>query len=146
VAVISDKYLRSPYCMHEIHVLWQKSQEDADLMAESLVPIVLPEVKIESLRDRVPYVRYWRERKEELEELFRELGTDLDPESLRELRLVRDFAQDVDSILLFLQDVLMPRKLEAHLDNGSQAVREALRRRYDPELPMHSKLESDRQP
>jgi hypothetical protein len=103
-------------------------------------------VKIESLRDRVPYVRYWRERKEELEELFRELGTDLDPESLRELRLVRDFAQDVDSILLFLQDVLMPRKLEAHLDNGSQAVREALRRRYDPELPMHSKLESDRQP
>ena len=34
VAVISDKYLRSSYCMHEIHGLWQKSQEDADLMVE----------------------------------------------------------------------------------------------------------------
>jgi len=35
----------------------------------------------------------------------------------------------VDGILVFLQDVLMPRKLEAHLDDGFEAVREALRRR-----------------
>ena len=129
VAVISDKYLRSPYCMSEIHGLWQKSQEDADLLAECLVPIVLPEVKIGGLRDRASYVRYWREQKEELEEVFRELGPDLDPGSLRELRLVRSFTQDVDGILVFLQDILMPRKLEAHLDDGFEAVREALRRR-----------------
>jgi internalin A len=129
VAVISEKYLRSPYCMSEIHSLWQKSQEDADLLAERLVPIVLPGVKIERLRDRAPYMRYWKEQKEELEELFRELGSDLDPGSLREFRLVRDFAQNVDGILRFLQDVFMPRKLEVHLDDGFQAVREALRRR-----------------
>jgi len=39
----------------------------------------------------------------------------------------------VDDILVFLQDVLMPRKLEAHLDDGFQAVREALRRRIGVE-------------
>jgi internalin A len=131
VAVISDKYLRSPYCMTEIHGLWQKSQEDPDLMAQRLVPIIFPEVKIERLRDRAPYVRYWKEQKKELEKLFRELGPDLDPGSLRELRLLRAFAQDVDGILLFLQDVLMPRKLEVHLEDGFQAVREALRRHLE---------------
>jgi internalin A len=129
VAVISDKYLRSAYCMSEIHGLWQKSQQDADLMAKRLVPIILPEVKIERLRDRAPYVRYWKEQKEELEALFRELGPDLDPDSFRELRLVRSFSQDVDGILRFLQDVLMPRNLEVHFEDGFQAVREALRRR-----------------
>jgi internalin A len=129
VAVISDKYLRSPYCMYEIYGLWQRSREDADLLAEILVPIVLPEVKIEKPRDRAPYMRYWREQKEELDGLFNEFGPDLDPETLRELRLVRRFAQDVDGILRFLQDVLMPRKLEAHLDDGFEAVRKALRRR-----------------
>ena len=36
---------------------------------------------------------------------------------------------DIDDILVFLNDVLMPRQLEAHLDNDFQAVREALRRR-----------------
>ena len=83
VAVISDKYLCSPYCMYEIHALWQKSQEDADLMAERLVPIVLPDVKLKGLRDRAPYVRFWKKEKEDLEELFRELGSDLAPNSLR---------------------------------------------------------------
>jgi Leucine-rich repeat (LRR) protein len=129
VAVISDKYLRSSYCMSEIHGLWQKSQADADLMAERLVPVVLPEVQITRPGDRAPYVRYWREQKEELEELLRELGPDLDPEIFRELRLIRSFSQEVDGILVFLQDVLMPNKLEAQLDDGFQAVRDALRRR-----------------
>lgn len=131
VAIISDKYLRSSYCMSEIHGLWQKSQEDARLMAQRLVPIILPEVKIERLRDRAPYVRYWKEQKKELEELSRELGTDLDPETFREVRLVRSFSQDVDGILRFLQDVLMPRNLEVHFEDGFQAVREALRRRFE---------------
>jgi hypothetical protein len=35
----------------------------------------------------------------------------------------------VDGILVFLQDVLMPRKLEVHFEDGFQAVREAVRRR-----------------
>ena len=129
VVVISDKYLRSPYCMDEIHGLWQKSQEDGGLMAERLVPIVLPEVTIGRLQDRAPYIRHWKAQREELQELQRELGEDFSPESQREFRLVRNFAQDVDGILKFLQDVLMPRKLDAHLDDGFEAVRAALRRR-----------------
>jgi len=129
VAVISDKYLRSPYCMTEIHGLWQRSLEDAALMAERVVPIVLPDMKMERLRDRAPYLRHWREQLEEVQELHREFGLDLSPKTQREARLVRNFAQDVDGILGFLQDVLMPRKLEAHLDNGFEAVREALWRR-----------------
>jgi hypothetical protein len=34
-----------------------------------------------------------------------------------------------DDILVFLNDVLMPRQLEVHLDKDFQAVREARRRR-----------------
>ena len=48
---------------------------------------------------------------------------------MEEIRLVQEFALHVDDILLFLKDILMPRKLETHLDHGFQAVREALRRR-----------------
>jgi internalin A len=129
VAVISDKYLRSAYCMHEIHGLWQKSQEDAELMATRLVPIVLPEVRIGNLAERAPYLRYWKTQEKELRKLHRELGPNLDPKSQQEFRLVRSFAQDVDGILVFLQDVLMPRKLDIHFEDGFQAVREALRRR-----------------
>ena len=36
---------------------------------------------------------------------------------------------DIDDILASLNDVLMPRQLEVHLDDDFQAVREALRQR-----------------
>jgi internalin A len=129
VAVISDKYLRSPYCMFEIYKLWQKCQGDADDLPQRLVPIVLPEVKIGNLRERVPYLEYWADQAESLEALIRNPKIRPSAESWEEVRLVREFAHHVDDILVFLQDVLMPRKLEAHLDDGFQAVRDALRRR-----------------
>jgi internalin A len=129
VAVISKKYLRSPYCMYEIYRLWQRSQGDADNLARQVVPIVLPEVKVGSVPQRAPYIKHWKREEKKLEKLHRDLGLSLSAESVQEARLVREFAHHVDDILVFLADVLMPRKLEAHLDDGFQAVREALRRR-----------------
>lgn len=129
VAVISDKYLRSPYCLYEIHQLWQRCLGDADDLLERLVPVVLPEVKVGNVRERLPYMEYWSEQAESLEALIRNPKLRPSRESWEEVRLVRKFAEDVDAILVFLQDVLMPRKLEAHLDDGFQAVRDALRRR-----------------
>jgi internalin A len=129
VAVISDKYLRSPYCMFEIYKLWQKAQGEADNLAQSLVPIVLPEVKIGNFEEREPYLEYWSERAEKLEARIRNPKLSPSRESWEEVRLVREFSHHIDDILVFLQDVLMPRKLEVHLDDGFQAVQDALRRR-----------------
>ncbi|HEX4495338.1 MAG TPA: COR domain-containing protein [Thermoanaerobaculia bacterium] len=129
VAVISEKYLRSTYCMFEIYKLWQRSQGEPNLLGKILVPIVLPEVKIGNLRERLPYLEYWASEAKSLEALVRNPRISPSRESWEEVRLVREFAHHVDGILVFIQDVLMPRKLEAHLDDGFQAVREALRRR-----------------
>ena len=131
VAVISDKYLRSPYCMFEIYKLWQKNEAGAELMAGHLVPMILPDVRIGNFEDRLPYLEYWGERAKKLEALIRNPAVSPSSESWEEVRLVREFAHHLDGILVFLQDVLMPRKLEAHLDNGFEAVREALRRRME---------------
>ena len=129
VAIISDKYLRSPYCMFEIYKLWQKSETEAEEMAQRVIPIVLPKVKIGSVVERAPYVRYWMDYAKTLGELIRELGTNASSKSQQEARLVREFAHHIDDILVFLNDVLMPRQLEVHLDNDFKAVRDALRRR-----------------
>jgi internalin A len=129
VAVISEKYLRSTYCMFEIYKLWQRSQGEPNLLGKILVPIVLPEVKIGNLRERLPYLEYWAGEAENLEAMIRNPRISPSRESWEEVRLVREFAHHVDGILVFIQDVLMPRKLEAHLEDGFQAVREALRRR-----------------
>lgn len=77
----------------------------------------------------MPYIEHWSAQADSVKVLTSKTLLNLSPESLQEARLVRDFARHVDDILVFLNDILMPRKLEAHLDNGFQPVREALRRR-----------------
>ena len=74
-------------------------------------------------------MKYWRERAHQLEALLPELGLSPGSKSWEEVRLVLEFAHHIDDILFFLQDIVMPRRLEEHLDNGFQAVLEALRRR-----------------
>jgi internalin A len=128
VVVISDKYLRSPYCMYELYRLWQIYQGRGDL-AQSLVPIVLQEVKISNFQDRAPYLKYWDVQAKSLEKLARDPDLLLDSLSREELRRVREFTYHVDDILGFLQDLIIPRKLEVDLDDGFQSVRDALRRR-----------------
>jgi internalin A len=129
VAIISDKYLRSPYCMYEIYMLWQRCQGDAKELAARVVPVVLPDVRIKNLRERLPYLQYWADEAEALEALVRNPKISPSQESWEEVRLVRQFAQHVDEILVFLQDVLVSRNLETHFENGFEAVRVALRRR-----------------
>jgi hypothetical protein len=129
VAIVSDKYLRSPYCMFEIYKLWQKSQTEAEDMNQRVVPIVLPEVRIGNLVERAPYLRFWDEQAKSLEELIGNLGIKAGSKSQQEARLVREFAHHIDDILVFLSDVLMPRQLEAHVYDDFEAVRDALRRR-----------------
>jgi hypothetical protein len=119
--------------MYEIYKLWQKCQGDGDELVRRLVPIVLPEVNIKNLRERLPYMKHWAGEAKSLEELIRDPDLRPSRESWEEVRLVREFAHHVDDILVFLQDVLMPRKLEVHFDDGFQAVREALWRRIGVE-------------
>jgi internalin A len=128
VAVISDKYLRSPYCMYEIYRLWQRCQADPDELAERIVPVILPEVRIGSFEQRAPYMAFWSERAAKLAELVRDPALRPSRESWEEVRLVQEFAHHVDGILGFLNDVLMPRNLDAQFADDFAAVREAVRR------------------
>jgi len=131
VCVVSDKYLHSPYCMREIYEIYRRSRGDADRFAKVVIPMILPEVEIASLPQRKPYLKHWADRHRELQEILRDPDLSFSPESYREAHYVRDFAQNVDDILIYLQDILMPRNLDAHLDDGFAAIRGALRRRLE---------------
>lgn len=130
VAVISDKYLRSPYCMYELYSLWRRFGSDSNELAQHVVPIVLPDAKIEKIQQRQTYVDHWTAEKEAVEAVVHK-GSALDwsTETFNDARLIREFAQNVEPILRFLRDVLMPRDLKVHFEGDFEAVREALRRR-----------------
>lgn len=66
IAVISDKYLKSPNCMFE---LVQIAKND-DFYGR-IFPIVLPDVQIYKPIERIKYIKYWEEQIKELDEAMK---------------------------------------------------------------------------
>jgi hypothetical protein len=59
IVVLSDKYLRSPYCMTELYsILPAISGEKADFLRR-IIPLVLDDARFGTWRDRVAYAEHW---------------------------------------------------------------------------------------
>jgi hypothetical protein len=67
ITVISDEYLRSPYCMNELIEIYYSSYRDADFR-ERLFPVILEDAKIYNPGDFLEYCNYWESQKNKLED------------------------------------------------------------------------------
>jgi internalin A len=117
--VLSDKYLKSAYCMHELFEVWRSCrQDDAEFIARTRV-FILPCAKLSSALDRAQYAIHWRKKFEELEKLIKEHGQlVLSDDDNAEYRLMTRFVNETANILKLVQDVLRPRSFDEFLKYG----------------------------
>ena len=98
--VLSEKYLKSPYCMFELFEIWRNSKGDADLFKERIRAFTLPSANISSAVERVKQAIYWKERYEEIETLVKPHGLGVLGETdLKQFKLMQDFAHRVSDVL-----------------------------------------------
>ncbi len=71
VLVVSDKYLKSPYCMFELMEIYRNLE-----FRERIFPIVLSDANIYEPIARLGYLKYWRDKKNELDTAIQDFGTD----------------------------------------------------------------------
>jgi internalin A len=110
--VLSDKYLKSPYCMFELFEVWRNSGSDSEAFRQRTRVFSLPDAKISTAKDRIHYGRYWRQRHHELKPLLVKNIEVVGENDLREFRLMARFYHDVSDILATIADILQPRTLE----------------------------------
>ncbi|MBP8726043.1 MAG: toll/interleukin-1 receptor domain-containing protein [Saprospiraceae bacterium] len=70
ILVISNKYLRSEFCMFELIQIYKNEN-----LQDRIFPIVLEEVKISKSSDRLEFVKYWEDQLAELHSKLRELNS-----------------------------------------------------------------------
>jgi predicted transcriptional regulator len=63
LAVISDKYLRSEYCMYELFRSYRNCADKPDRFLGKVVPLILPDARLDSLPDRLQRAIYWTQLK-----------------------------------------------------------------------------------
>ena len=129
LVVLSDKYLRSVYCMRELLHLFNTSLGDRDRLMQRMVPLVVGELKCGRARDRDPYVTYWEEQHAALDKVLKKRGLASVGEADRaEWLAMQDFQHRVSDMLAWVADTLMPQGTELHT-KGIDAAIDLLKRR-----------------
>jgi len=112
VVVISDKYLRSAFCMSELLEIYRNRR-----FQDRIIPIVLGDASISTTPKRMAYIAHWNDELKELEDSVRQhdLLKLLGGQTLKDLERCRDIERNVDKLLGFLADMnySTPEKIEA---------------------------------
>lgn len=126
VAVISDKYLKSPYCMYELLEVWRGGG-----FQERLFPVMLPDARIHRLSDQLDYVAFWKREKDDIARKVEAIGWErlsTDGFFRQYERYYKNVFDQVDRLLALLADwnTLSPALLE---DNSFERLRDAIEAR-----------------
>jgi internalin A len=111
--VLSDKYLKSPYCMYELHEVWRNCRHEDREFLKRIRVFTLPDAKIWTPIDRAKCAAHWKKESAELEAIVKEHGYDvLGEEDFKRYRLMKEFAHQIGNILATVTDILQPRNFE----------------------------------
>jgi internalin A len=115
--VLSDKYLKSPYCMHELFDVWRKCREDGGTFNDRTRVSVLPSAKIATAVERAQYVIHWQSKFKEMDDFVKQHGQFVfSDDDNAEFRLMSRFVSETANVLKLVQDTLRPRSFDEYVN------------------------------
>jgi internalin A len=125
IVILSDKYLRSPYCMTELYYIYQNSRLEKHEFLDRIIPLVLDDARFGTPEERVEYAKHW-------EAKYLKLKSDLDHLSVEDFRLYKSMQKwhlDIGEVLAYVSDVLTPHGFHEIVKDEFSALRQMLQRR-----------------
>lgn len=120
--ILSDKYLKSTYCMYELWEVWRRSQLDEGRFLKRVRIYTLSCAKISSPLERARYAIHWKKQHEELQDLVTEHGDSiLGDRDWIQFRWMKKFSANVGDILATVADTLQPKSFDELVEYGFDA-------------------------
>jgi internalin A len=111
--ILSDKYLRSPFCMFELSEVWRTSKQQGNDFLNRVRIYALPDANISKPVDWITWAAHWKREYDELDAMARQHGAALLGEhGHRRLTQMQMFYTQVADILGTLADIVQPRTFE----------------------------------
>jgi len=125
IAVISDKYLKSPNCMFELVQIATNGD-----FYDRIFPIVLPDVQIYNPIERIKYIKYWEDQIKELDEAMKGVSAANLQGFREEIDLYTEIRHTIAKLTNLLKDMntLTP---DIHSESDFDELSKAIARRLD---------------
>jgi hypothetical protein len=126
IIILSNKYLKSEYCMFELIQIYQNQN-----LVERIFPIVLDEVKISSSSDRLDFVKYWEGQLMDLQNKVKELNSLTYIEGITDdLNLYSEIRNNIARLTGILRD-LNTLNITLHQESDYHDLIEAIKSRIN---------------
>lgn len=100
IILLSDDYLKSENCMFEALEILKEQNHN-----EKILPILIEGTKIFNAKDRIAYIKYWKNKKEELERDLKEIDVTSSLSSYLDLKNIEIVYTSIDNFLKTLGDL-----------------------------------------
>ncbi|MEM9627050.1 MAG: toll/interleukin-1 receptor domain-containing protein [Pseudomonadota bacterium] len=119
IVVLSDKYLRSPFCMYELYEIWLQARREDERFLKRIRVFTQEDAKIWTPLDRADYAIYWTDEYEKHQKIVKKHGTHVfgDKDQMA-ISLMRKFSSHIGDILTITADTLQPRNLDELVGYG----------------------------
>jgi internalin A len=119
IVVISDKYLRSEYCMYELFKIYQNCRNKAEDFQRRIIPVILPDAGLSGgTAARLKPAEEWDKQRKELEAIFVKNPDMLGVRGYKKYRLICEFSRNTFDMLDYLLDQLQPRDYDRQMEGG----------------------------
>ena len=114
---LSEKYLRSEFCMYELYHLWQWSRSHSAQFHDR-VRIFNIDAQIFSIPDRLKIARHWKTQFDEYKSYGKEDFEVMAPDTFGLIKKVQAFAMHTDEILSHIARTVQPNDFNDFLEHG----------------------------
>jgi internalin A len=119
IVVISAKYLRSEYCMHELFMIYQNCRKKAKDFNRRIIPIILPDARqCGGLAARLKLAAEWNQKLNEIKPFFDENPRLFGTSGYQEYLRIDEFACNASNMIKYLFDQLQPRNYNRQMAEG----------------------------
>ncbi|MFT5157371.1 MAG: hypothetical protein ACI9NN_002103 [Bacteroidia bacterium] len=105
IVALSDKYLKSQFCMFELYEIYRNSKMDKDEFSKKLFPIRVEELDLADPEVIDSYLTYWKNEEEKWTKLIKENGENLTTEQSNQHQIVKRIVTDLGNLLFILSDM-----------------------------------------
>ncbi|WP_392532162.1 toll/interleukin-1 receptor domain-containing protein [Nostoc sp. C117] len=122
IVVVSEKYLRSEYCMFEaVEIMKHKDYE------QKVFPVILEDANIYTKEGKSEYIKYWKQQREKIEKLIASELSDREYSAMHDVaeKIIEIYGK-VDELISFISDKLSidpSKNFNAFINQLTDAIR-----------------------
>lgn len=124
---ISDKYLRSKYCMFELYEIFKNSKMNKDEFIARIFPLRMEDIRLDKPGVINEYINYWEAEQAHYVKLIQENSDNVTAEQSNEYQVLKRIITDLGTLLQCLADI-NALSLDALVKNDFFEIKQALRK------------------